>query len=261
MLAKATRLLIPLGLLLALNTASAHEFMIKPEKSQLNAGEAVRVEAMSSHVFMVNEEMENLSDVTLALYQGGANTPLTLHEQPQRNTLDSEVVLAQAGSALLVGHRLPQTWSETTEGMLPGDRATLEAQGKKVINVNRYEKFAKTLLNPSAEDTTYQQALGQKLELVLLTNPADIKGNGKIKVQVLLDGQPLQSAVNITYDGYSQTHDAYLANQQSDAQGIAEFAITQPGLWLLRTGVTQSQPQPDINKYDLRATLVFPITE
>ncbi|WFO10403.1 DUF4198 domain-containing protein [Edwardsiella ictaluri] len=131
MLAKTMHLLIPLGLLLILNAASAHEFLIKPEKSQLSAGESVRVEAISSHIFMVNEEMENLSDVTLALYQGGVSTPLPLHEQPQHNTLDAQVVLPQAGSALLVGHRLPQIWCETTEGMLPGDRATLEAQGKK----------------------------------------------------------------------------------------------------------------------------------
>ncbi|MDA6075979.1 hypothetical protein O0544_01170 [Edwardsiella anguillarum] len=64
MLAKPMHLLIPLGLLLILNTASAHEFLIKPEKSQLSAGESVRIEAISSHIFMVNEEMENLSDVT-----------------------------------------------------------------------------------------------------------------------------------------------------------------------------------------------------
>ncbi|WHP81212.1 DUF4198 domain-containing protein [Edwardsiella anguillarum] len=261
MLAKPMHLLIPLGLLLILNTASAHEFLIKPEKSQLSAGESVRIEAISSHIFMVNEEMENLSDVTLALYQGGVSTPLPLHEQPQHNTLDAQVVLPQAGSALLVGHRLPQIWCETTEGMLPGDRATLEAQGKKVISVNRYEKFAKTLLNPTPGDTTYQQVLGQKLELILLTNPADIKGNGKVKVQSLLDGQPLQSTINITYDGYSQEYKTYLANQQSDSQGIAEFTITQPGLWLLHAGITQSQSQSDINKHDLRATLVFPIAE
>lgn len=261
MFTNAVRLLLPLGIILSLNQAAAHEFILKPDTPYLNMGQSIRVEAISSHIFMVNEEMENLADVTLALYQGGQTIPIALSEQPQRNTLDGQVSLPQAGSALLLGHRLPQTWCDTTEGVQPGERAALESQGKTVISVNRYEKFAKTLLNPLPTDASYQQTMGQKLELLLLNNPAEINGSGKISAQVLLDGKPVQAEVSITYDGFSNEPSRYIESKNSDSQGMVEFQISQPGLWLLRSAVTQPQPQPDVDNLYLRATLAFPIKQ
>ena len=115
---------------------------------------------------------------------------------------------------MIVGHRLPQTWSDTTEGVLEGGRKDLEAKGKKVLKVGKYEKFAKTMLNPAANDGLYKKVLGHDLEIVLLTNPADIKAGDDIKAEVLLNGKPVKAPLGLTYDGYSAEQDAYMAKAE-----------------------------------------------
>ena len=74
------------------------------------------------------------------------------------------------------------------------NRAQLEGQGKKVRSVGKYEKFAKSLLNPAANDTLYKTPQNQMLEIVLLDNPATVKPGGVMHVQVLLRGKPLPGA-------------------------------------------------------------------
>ena len=194
--------------------ASAHEFIVKPDKTQAAKGESVGVQAQAAHVF---------------------------------------------GPAMIVGHRLPQTWSDTTEGVLEGGRKDLEAKGKKVIKVGKYEKFAKTMLNPAANDGLYKKVLGHDLEIVLLTNPADIKAGDDIKAEVLLNGKPVKAPLGLTYDGYSAEQDAYMAKAETGADGMASFKVTKPGLWMLRTEVTEKLTDGSADKRNMRATYVFPV--
>ena len=191
--------------------------------------------------------------------QGDARTPVKLAEDSKAKALAGTATLGADGPALLVGHRLPQVWSDTTEGVLEGDRKTLEAQGKKVLKVGKYEKFAKTLINPSADDTLYKKALGQDLEIVLLTNPADVKPGGEIKAEVLLNGKPVKAPLSLTYDGYSKEMDTYMIKVETGADGMATLKVVRPGLWMLRTEYTESLSGGDADKRNMRATYVFPV--
>ena len=164
--------------------ASAHEFIVKPDKTQAAKGESVGVQAQAAHVFMISEEAEPVETVVVELIQGNAKEPVKLAEDAKVKALVGKAALPADGPAMIVGHRLPQTWSDTTEGVLEGGRKDLEAKGKKVIKVGKYEKFAKTMLNPAANDGLYKKVLGHDLEIVLLTNPADIKAGDDIKAEV-----------------------------------------------------------------------------
>ena len=257
--AKVVPLLGLLALLSVAGTASAHEFILKPSKAEAAKGEKIRVEAQAAHVFMVSEEAENPKDVRLELRQGKDVTPVSLSEDKAANTLAGEVTLPGTGPALLVGHRLPQIWSDTTEGVLEGGRAELKAKGKKVLKVGKYEKFGKTLLNPAAGDKVYAQPVGHTLELVLLTNPADIKPGSEFKVQALLRGKPVQTKVGISHDGFSPKGDAYVAEASTGADGIAAFKADKPGLWMARAAHLEKVTDGSADKQELRAVYVFPV--
>ena len=142
--------------------ASAHEFIVKPDKTQAAKGESVGVQAQAAHVFMISEEAEPVETVVVELIQGNAKEPVKLAEDAKAKALVGKAALPADGPAMIVGHRLPQTWSDTTEGVLEGGRKDLEAKGKKVLKVGKYEKFAKTMLNPAANDGFVQEGFGAR---------------------------------------------------------------------------------------------------
>ena len=130
----------------------------------------------------------------------------------------------------------------------------------KVKSSGKYEKFAKTLLNPSHDDKLFSRVLGQDLELVLLTNPADVKPGSALNVQVLLHGKPVPNAtVGLTHDAFSKEQDTYKFKAQTDAQGKASFTVDAPALWMLRTTVVEKTPGADADEHHRRATYVFPV--
>lgn len=241
-------------------TALAHEFIAKPDTTQVSKGDSLRVEAQASHVFMMSAEAEAPDSVLLELWQGDMKASVPLTEDKAAHSLAGHVTVPGNGPAMLVGHRLPQIWCDTTEGVLEGDRNALEAQGKKVIKVGRYEKFAKTLLNPATDSDVYKKPVGQALEVLLLTNPADVHGKGDIRVQVLHNGKPLQTSVGLSHDGYSKEEDTYLETRDTDANGMVTFHITRPALWMVRAALTAPvKDTPGVDKVNLRAVYAFPV--
>ncbi|GAB1409461.1 DUF4198 domain-containing protein [Desulfovibrionales bacterium] len=247
-------------LLLSSTAAMSHEFILKPDTATPAAGEKTRVQAQAAHVFMVSEEAEKPETVKLYLLQNDKSANIALVEDPSLAALVGDFTLPQDGPAMLVGHRLPQIWCETTQGTLEGTRAELEAKGMKVKSAGKYEKFAKTMLNPASNDTLYTKTLGQELEIVLLTNPADLKPGSSVDVQVLLRGKPVSDAtVGLTYDAFSTEQDTYKSTAQTDAQGKASLTVDTSALWMLRSTVIEKTPGSDADEHHLRATYVFPV--
>lgn len=237
----------------------AHEFILKPDTTSIRAGDRISVQVQAAHVFMVSEEAEPVEAVAVSLLQNGKSSDISLQEDPAVKALVGTVVVPDNGSAMLLGHRLPQIWSDTTEGVLQGNRQELETQGKKVVKVGKYEKFAKALLTPAAEDTLYSKVVGQPLEIVLLSNPAGLKAGDTIKVQVLAHGQGKKLPLGLTFDQYSKEEDTYLSEVETGEDGIATLTVTQPGLWMLRTALSEELSGQDADKHVMRATYVFPI--
>jgi len=245
---------------LTVATAQAHEFILKPATATPAAGQKTALQAQAAHVFMVSEEAENPANVRLYLLENGKTTNIALAEDKALASLVGSFTLAHNGPAMLVGHRLPQIWCETTQGEMEGTRAALEAKGMKVKSSGKYEKFAKTLLNPTHGDNQFAKPLGQDLEIVPLTNPADLKPGSPLSVQVLLRGKPVAAApVGLTYDGYSKEKDVYAFTAKTDAQGKASFTIGNPALWMVRSAVVEKTPGSDADEHHLRATCVFPV--
>ena len=142
---------------------------------------------------------------------------------------------------------------------MQGDKKELEAKGKKVLKVGKYEKFAKTLLNPSPENTLYKKNFAQPLEIILLTNPADVHAGGTVQVQTLAHGKPAKLPLSYTYDQYSKEEGVYLGETETGEDGIATVQIPKAGLWMLRTALTEETSGQVTDKHVMRATYVFPV--
>lgn len=236
----------------------AHEFLIVA-RGDTTKDVPITVEAQAAHIFMQSEEAEN--DVHVELLMAGGKKSLSLTPTLNAKALVCTVQGPVDAPAWLVGHRPPEIWSSTTEGVLRGDRATLEAQGKTVRSVGRYEKFAKTAFVPGGKAAFWTKPLGQTLEIVPQTSLAGLAAGDTLTVRVLLDGKPVpQAEVGLSYDGYSKEEDTYKRLLRTDAAGKVALPLDTPGLWLARVAVTR--PLKDgkgVDEEQLRSTLVFPV--
>jgi len=252
------QLLVGIVVLATAAAGHAHEFLIKPGKISA-AGDALPFTVESTHVFMQSEEMEAADTVTVSLRQGDKTEAITLQENEAAQRLEGEIVMADDASAYLLGHRLGQVWSQTPKGWKPGGRdVNADAQ-----HSNKFEKFAKTLLNASPSDTAFATPAGHRLEIVPVTNPATVKVGEDLVVQVLYDGKPLATEVLATYDGFTETPSSYAyfteTYRDDNNAGLAKVRISTPGLWLVRVEHRASKSEEGIDEHVMRAVLVFEV--
>lgn len=106
-----------------------------------------------------------------------------------------------------------------------------------------YAKFAKVLIDNRA----FARTIGQKFEIVLESNPADIKTSGKLKVKVLFDDQPMEN-LRVSAGAENLNGGRYSAHARTDANGAAELEISGGGLWFVRTHYIR--PHTDSNNFD-----------
>ena len=234
-------------------TAGAHETAIKPAVSAAAVGKAVPFGVHSAHVFIESEELDAPADVKAFVFADGKAVPVPLAANDKGLTYDGEATFAKPGAGIIAAHRLPQVWSLTPEGFQKGTKKELPGATKS----NRYEKFAKALVAVGGETTGFDTVVGQRLELVPLTDPAKAKVGQDLPVRVLYDGQPTPATVLATYDGFTKTPNTYAYYTETDDAGVAQIRITHPGLWLVRTEISSSPADGNLDQEVLRSTLTF----
>jgi uncharacterized GH25 family protein len=249
------------AMLLFSYSASAHELIIKPAAPRAEGGSELAVELQSTHIFIVKEEVEDISKIKAGIAAGDAllESELTPNEPELR--IDFSVKVQDGGSSLIFAEKEGEIWSVTNEGSKPGPRKALEDQGFKVTRSTLNDKYAKAFVNISGEDKNFAAVLGQDLEIVPVTNPADAKTGEYFKVKILHRGQPTSIPVWATYDGFcSEFQNTYAYYTESDSEGIANIKITAPGLWIIRTA---KDGDPGVEgEYDarsLRSTMTFTV--
>ncbi|MGK7924672.1 MAG: DUF4198 domain-containing protein [Spirulina sp.] len=243
------------GLVLSATATNAHELILKPDRLATKGREMLEFAILSTHQFMQPEEMEAAEIVEAVLFQDGRTLPLTIQENPTANQLEGVVSLTHHNPAYLLAHRLGAIWSMTPEGMKEGTRATLS----EVEWSAKYEKFAKTLINATQGDLTYNRPVGQLLEIVPMDNPANLKPGDDLIVRILYKGQPLDAEVKATYDGFSDTPSTYAYFTETLAQGLAKIRIISSGIWMVRVQHTKDVQGEDYDRHVLRSVLVFEV--
>ena len=243
-------------------SASAHELTIKNVSGQApEAGKNFNLTVQSAHKFIVPEEVEILSRVKAGIIEDGKLIESELKGNDAELWIDFSVTPKNlSGSFIVTAIKDGETWCVTNEGGKSGARKDLEAQGLKVLSANKYDKYAKAIFNTSKEDKNFSQVLGQPLEIIPVTNPADAKTGEYFDVKILLNGQPYTGPVWASYDGFVIEYENTYAYYTEAENGEAHVKITAPGWWGIR--VAQSGLpgiEGDYDNLNLRAFLLFEV--
>ena len=233
--------------------ALAHEFLIKPESwSTYKAGQKLPVAVFSTHSFVKGEEIEDPGKVKLSY----AGTGVALAPNQAWLTQDGSVVLKAGSAGIIEGHRLPILWSDTPKGGAEGGRGT----HKDAISAGSYEKFAKLLLPVDGNTNGFNRICGHKLEIVPVSNPLTAKIGDELRFKVLLEGKPAAfETIEATYDGFTDTPNAWAYSAAPVKHGEAVVKISASGLWIVRVGVALPNKTAEYDEEILRAVLIFPV--
>jgi len=234
--------------------ASAHEYVAQPNAMHAGLGTEIGIEVVSSHVFVKSQELEDPKDSTAGIWADGKRSPVGLRSDEPAKLFRGNVAVPSEGCFVVTGHRAGQVWANTPQGTR---RVGREAPG--ATNIRLIEKFSKAIVNASAGDTGCLRPLGDKLEIVTMTNPAEVRPGQEMTVQVLYDGKPLTVPVYATYDGFSGEENTYAYYTEGRPDGTARVKITQPGLWMVRAEQATAEQTADHDRYIGRAVVLFEV--
>jgi uncharacterized GH25 family protein len=237
------------------SSACACEFIIKPDRFTPESDSKIPFSVMTAHVFMVSDKIEAAEHVTVSLIQGKDKTLLKLQPNNTLLTLDGVAELKKNGSAIIAGHRKGMVWTETAQGWKQASKKGLSG----VISSGKYEKFGKTLINTTKDDDGYSKVIGDKLEIVPLSNPALVAPGDYMDFKILFDGKPLSTEIYATYHGFTKNPNTYAYFTKSNDEGIAKVKITHPGTWMVRVPKKVDRVTKDYDVHVMRAILVFEV--
>ena len=242
--------------------AFSHELTVKNVSGNApEAGKPFALTVQSAHKFIVPEEVEILSRVKAGIIENGKLVEAELKGNDEKLWIDFSVTPKDlSGSFIVTAIKDGESWCITNEGGKSGARKDLEAQGLKVISANKYDKYAKAIFNTSREDKNFSQVLGQPLEIIPVTNPADAETGKYFDVKILLNGQPYTGPVWATYDGFVTEYENTYAYYTEAENGEAHIKITAPGLWGIRAAQSGLPGvEGDYDNLNLRAFLLFEV--
>lgn len=241
---------------LSCGTAFAHEFIIKPVQMSMEKDQVVPFSVVSAHVFMISEEMEAPDTVEVKLIAGDADSDIALTPNETLMTLDGRIKPAAEGTAIIAGERKGIIWTHTTQGWKQGSKKGL----KGVISSGKYEKYCKTLVTVGQADGSYNKVLGQRLEIVPLSDPTQARAGDEIEFKTLLDGKPV-SVENMlaTYDGFTLTPNSWAYSTEPYGEGLTKVKISAPGTWMVRVQYKIDSPTEDYDSLVMRSVLVFEV--
>lgn len=230
-------------------SSGAHEILLMPSM----ADGKLKVAIESTHVFVQPEELENADNMEAMLVTSEGETALPISKGGELSLMTEAD--APEGPAWVVVHRLPLIFSVTKDEFTPGGRDV----NPDANSVRIYEKFTKALINADGADATFvTEPLGNMIEIVPMTNPADLGAGDMLEVQVLANGEPLNATVEATYAGYSTEEMAFVSETET-TDGKAMIEISEPGYWFLRVNHDAEPAEEGIDTHNMRAILSFDV--
>ncbi len=241
------RFLIPilLALLVSTSPAWAHDFFLLPSRFHANIGDSLRIFVHVSDTFPgVPQDWnpERVARFTHKRYD--KETDLTTIK-PEGTPLGPTVVVHDSGTHLFAldwkarfielkpDQFLGYLRSEGLESIirLRENRGETERAGRE-----RYSRYVKTMMQiGNKHPPSVLEPVGQKIEIVPLSNPYKLHTGDSVRVQILFEGKPLRDAlVSATYAGFTKKADMYAQSFRTNEEGTAIFRLTHPGAWMVR---------------------------
>jgi uncharacterized GH25 family protein len=150
-------------------------------------------------------------------------------------------------------------WVKTAHG----HRNTTKHQVPQGTDTLYSMKYAKALVvQGSSTPKAYNRVMGHRLELVPVEDPFTVQIGGKLHVQVLYEGKPLEGIGIEIGDGVIARKEEQIPRYKTDARGIAHVPIEKPGLHLIVVDYATGSTHPDLADKELMvATLSFVIPD
>jgi uncharacterized GH25 family protein len=227
--------------LLAPLLAQAHTFVVKPAEARVAAGEPVQLAVLMTERLFSSERLLKVDEVEVRVLADGKRSVVELKADSADKTLEGEI-RAPAGTLLVMAKAAPR-YRAIEKGEQTQDPA-------KTL---RIEAFSKALVNLKRGDPGFAATSGDRLEVVALDNPAELKGAGSLRVQVLFDGKPLVGKVQ------ALSPDRPRVVAETDAQGIASLALEGAGFWVVRSSHHVDETDARSRRYEASANLLFAI--
>ena len=229
--------------------AQAHDLWLEPNAPLAARGDELVIHLREGDAFKNDEERSLQKDHVerFDLFSDRARRRDLLAAGKDEQTPVAHARL-ESGAGLAVMDRGPRPITMpsdkfnhylTDEGLeaITAGRARLGQSDQPGVEV--YSRFLKTLiqerdLNAATPSTLYKRRVGQRLEILLETDPGRMQPDGTLVVKVIFDGKPLTGARVFAYRRAGNDVPTAAMTANTSARGLAEFKVDQPGLWLVR---------------------------
>jgi uncharacterized GH25 family protein len=248
---------------------SAHEWFAAPAAAKAyKTGESVPVAVYSTHRLIAGEIIGDPGRNAFFALQNNKliDAKISVSRNEEQKTLLGEFNLPDGAPTMVVVNNTGRFTNMTPLGRKIATKATVNAMGVSIAKTIYSEGWCKVYINPNSQDKSFAQPLGLPLEIVPLTNPADIAVGKNAEFKVLLRGKPLRDAeVFATYKGYNnKDEDTWAVNAvKTGASGEVSIPIpAAPGakdVWIVKaayTGKVSGNPWYDEESFSSWASFV-----
>jgi uncharacterized GH25 family protein len=229
--------------LLTAVTAYSHDYWFEPESFFAPAGGKVRVRLYVGEGLKGEEERplqkERIS--RFQMFSAGKRQDLLAAGQEGQMPI-TQLSFGPAGNYLVAMERKAQPITldakKFTAYLAEEGLEAIIAERERLGEANaegreRYSRYLKLALQVGDHhDNACQRFLGQRLEVVPLSNPYTLKIGDMLKTRILFEGRPLAGAkvfANSKNHDEIKEHDA-----MTDKDGVVSFVLDRPGQWLIR---------------------------
>ena len=244
-----------LFLFLTTSLVSAHDFWVTVKET---GNKVFKADIGYGHDFPSSEPIpEDRVHLFAPLKLVTLDDVITLDQVGENYAYQKKIEL-KMGSYMVLGLCRSSFWSKGPGGWAQKDRI----QRPDATIVREAILCTKTVFNmDGATDSKVITApAGQRLEIVPMVNPSNVKAGSKFPVKVLYDGEPVKiTSITATFAGFSDRN--YQAFQgKTDLKGQIDIIPLKSGCWIAKTKHVLKHPdQARADEFVLVATLTFNI--
>ncbi len=264
------------AILLLASTAAAHNIWITPADYFPEPNSTTEIGIGWGHKYLADRTHEKLKEGKVEKIQilGPAGTSI---DPVMVANGQYKMDVGQPGSYLITTKIKSGFFTTTPDGRKWGKKNEVT----NAVKCTNYHIGGKSLIMVGNSDKGFEQTTGQALELIPITNPAQVAANTAFKVKILFQGQPVANlALKATYAGFEKEEDnkpahpdtankkalmkkeekKFPAEAVTDAQGEAELQLDRSGYWMISLSHRPAYPDLTVcDQYMYNMTFTFQV--
>jgi uncharacterized GH25 family protein len=262
----AVRFFLTISLLVAVTTAFAQEFWLKPEKYNYVLGEKLVVNFKTGGDFIGQPWNPKGSSVrALMVHHTGKSTDLSDSVKLEGNENLSYSLKAE-GTYLLSFESediLRETTPEQFNQMLKEyelDALNRRQKSNTTLEPGReyYSVMAKLIIGVDGrKDDTYNKILGWPVEILTDRNPCSLKVGDPLRFKILFDGKPVFGVRAKVWNRFQNR--TTIQNIYTEKDGTFATRISSPGPWMVTVMKINPSNQPGADWQSYQGSFMFGI--